>query len=144
MFVLPNGSTFIILCISILIHPCLFHFSPSLGEAFATSKDYCVLSEFFQCKSNTNVGSKQDSECSRWLKRTASILGMDIPLSIVSVVVVSHNEKINILKDTIKSLLANTSCTLLKEIIIVDDYSQPPIDLSFSTFKVQVNVVLRA
>ena len=141
MLSLSNYFTPIILCTSIWINLCLSYFS-SLGETASISTKHGKFSDIFQCESTKYIANKQSIECSRWLMEIASEIGADIPLSIVSVVIVSHNEKHKILINTINSLLMNTSHTLLKEVIVVDDYSQPPIDLRLETSKVQVNTFL--
>ncbi|XP_018652391.1 putative n-acetylgalactosaminyltransferase [Schistosoma mansoni] len=50
----------------------------------------------------------------------------------ISIIIVTHNENIFILKNTLKSILINTSLLLwnnnVKEIILIDDYSNPPIE----------------
>nr|CDS34025.1 polypeptide N acetylgalactosaminyltransferase 14 [Hymenolepis microstoma] len=68
-------------------------------------------------------------------------LATDLPPSSVSVIFVAHNEKEIILNNTIRSLLENTPHSLLKEIIVVDDHSNPKIDFKSSTFDVQVTLI---
>ncbi|KAL5111267.1 hypothetical protein TcWFU_000890 [Taenia crassiceps] len=120
---------------------CFHHSSLSFDEPLIFFDDQCRIRENLDCKSIRNIGSKQSSECSRWLKETSSALSMDVPMSITSVVIVAYNEQKRILNETIESLLANSPHALLKEIIVVDDCSQPAINLSSSSFEIQVSVV---
>ncbi|KAL5966248.1 Polypeptide N-acetylgalactosaminyltransferase 35A [Taenia solium] len=118
-----------------------YHSSLSFDEPLILFNEQCKIRENFGCKSVGSIGSKLNSECSRWLKETASTLAKDVPQSIASVVIVVYNEQKRILNETIESLLANTPHTLLKEIIVVDDCSQPAIDLSSNSFEIQVSVI---
>lgn len=112
---------------------------PSGAQRTRTLSDGRFLfSDKLQCKSAVNKNIKQSDECLRWLTYTASALGTGLPHSSVSVIFVAHNEQEIILNNTIESLLENTPHNLLKEIIVVDDFSNPKIDFKSSTFYVQV------
>ncbi|VDM34448.1 unnamed protein product, partial [Hydatigera taeniaeformis] len=111
------------------------------GRLASQQAFHCKVRENLGCKTFDNIGSKQSSECSRWLKETTSMLGKGVPQSIISIVIVAHNERKHILNYTIESLLENTSHALLKEVIVVDDCSQPAIDLSLYSFEIKVLVV---
>ncbi|VUZ57592.1 unnamed protein product, partial [Hymenolepis diminuta] len=107
----------------------------------APSEDRLLFSDKLQCKSTVNKNIKQSDECLRWLTYTSSALGTGLPHSSVSVIFVAHNEQEIILNNTIESLLENTPNNLLKEIIVVDDFSNPKIDFKSSTFYVQVSLI---
>lgn len=139
MVLISNGCRFVTLFALIWISSGFYHSLLSLDEPLIFFDEQCKIRENLSCNSVGNIGSKQSSECSIWLKKTASTLGRDIPQSITSVVIVAYNERKRILNETIESLLANTPHALLKEIIVVDDCSQPAIDLSSYSFKIQVN-----
>ncbi|KAM7541161.1 hypothetical protein Aperf_G00000024312 [Anoplocephala perfoliata] len=134
-------SVALIIFVSLWITPAYFQTPLRLSGALLRSDNQCAFDDIFQCTSTENTNIKQKEECDRWLAHTASILGAEISSSSVSVVIVAHNENETILNNTIRSLLENTPHDLLKEIIIVDDFSQPAIDLKLNTFDVQVSVV---
>ncbi|VDP01734.1 unnamed protein product [Schistosoma curassoni] len=50
----------------------------------------------------------------------------------ISIIIIAYNENSIIIKNTLQSILMNTSLLLfnnnIKEIILIDDYSNPPID----------------
>ncbi|KAH9286983.1 Polypeptide N-acetylgalactosaminyltransferase 16 [Echinococcus granulosus] len=141
MVLISNRFGYITFSVLVWISSSFYHFSLSLDEPLIFFDEHCEISDNFGCKSVGNIGNKQVSECSRWLKETTSMLGKDVPPSIISVIIVAHNERKRILNDTIESLLSNTSHALLKEIIVVDDCSQPAIDLTPNGFKIQVSLI---
>lgn len=78
----------------------------------------------------------REEECIRWLN-DASKYTQTVDLNaLVSVVIVGHNEKPQIIKETIVSLLQNTTNQYLKEILFVDDASDVPVDLGSHNFDV--------
>ncbi|VDP09476.1 unnamed protein product [Schistosoma margrebowiei] len=50
----------------------------------------------------------------------------------ISIIIIAYNENPIIIKNTLQSILMNTTLLLfnnnIKEIILIDDYSNPPID----------------
>lgn len=138
MLLTSKRVVFFISASLLCITPVYFQKLPRHHGAQIRSDDQRAFSEVFHRNFTENADIKQREECGRWLAHTASVFATDIPPSSVSVVIVAHNENETILKNTIRSLLENTPHNLLKEIIIIDDSSQPPVGLKSNTFDVCV------
>ncbi|KAK4470909.1 hypothetical protein MN116_006419 [Schistosoma mekongi] len=63
----------------------------------------------------------------------------------ISILIIAHNENAIILENTLKSILINTSLLLLNkkviEIILVDDFSNPPIEDHIKTFNKIIRII---
>uniref|UniRef100_A0A5K3F8F6 Glyco_trans_2-like domain-containing protein n=2 Tax=Mesocestoides corti TaxID=53468 RepID=A0A5K3F8F6_MESCO len=109
------------------------------GTIFDSSSDATL-------KASNKLYSERNwhTECHRWMSHTSKILGDNPSPLLASVIIVTHNENEHILQATLISLMANTSEEFLKEVIVVDDFSQFPVKISLGKVEPRVSIIRNA
>ncbi|CAH8852877.1 unnamed protein product [Trichobilharzia szidati] len=106
-----------------------------------TTTAYTLIHSNNNDKYGGQSGQFNSEMCNNWTLNTLSH-GLNIPLTNysniyqyipkISIIIISHNENALILKNTLESILNSTTYLMLnnniEEIILIDDYSDPPID----------------
>ncbi|CAH8565693.1 unnamed protein product [Heterobilharzia americana] len=120
---------------------------------------FLLLNNSISYKVNLNkfsaTGGKFNSElCDKWTLNTLSH-GLNVQLfnysniyqyiPQISIIIIAHNENILILQKTIKSIMINTNELLMnnriKEIILIDDYSNPAIQMNIGLLNKTIRVL---